>query len=150
LPVVRPNHFGDAADCVPGSHKVVELRKEIFMVSVKRVYEMPTPGDGERFLVERLWPRGITKAALAMTAWIKEAAPSNDLRRWFNHEPSKWDEFKQRYFAELDRKPEVLQPLLDAGARGKITLLYSARDTEHNNAVALAEYLLKRLHPSID
>jgi len=120
------------------------------MVSVKRVYEMPAPSDGERFLVERLWPRGITKAALAMAAWIKEAAPSSDLRRWFSHEPSKWDEFRQRYFAELDRKPEVLQPLLDAAARGKITLLYSARDTEHNSAVALAEYLLTRLHPPLD
>lgn len=115
------------------------------MVSVKRVYEMPAAGDGERFLVERLWPRGIKKEALAMTACIKEAAPSGDLRRWFGHDRSKWDEFRRRYFAELDRNPEVLRPLLEAAARGRITLLYSARDTEHNSAVALAEYLLKRL-----
>ncbi|HYE36116.1 DUF488 domain-containing protein [Methylocaldum sp.] len=120
------------------------------MVSVKRVYEAPAPNDGERFLVERLWPRGISKPTLAMTAWIKEAAPSGDLRRWFGHDPLKWDEFRHRYFAELDGKPEVLQPLLDAAARGRITLLYSARDTKHNSAVALAEYLLNRPPPPMD
>jgi uncharacterized protein YeaO (DUF488 family) len=114
------------------------------MVFVKRVYETPSPSDGERFLVERLWPRGITKEALAVTAWIKEAAPSSELRRWFGHDPSKWDEFRLRYFAELDRKPEVVRPLLEAATRGKITLLYSARDTKHNSAIALAEYLSKR------
>ena len=80
-----------------------------------------------------------------MTAWIKEAAPSSELRRWFGHEPSKWNEFRLRYFAELDRKPEAIRPLLEAATRGKITLLYSARDTEHNSAIALAEYLSKRL-----
>ncbi|MGX2040931.1 DUF488 domain-containing protein [Methylocaldum sp. MU1018] len=115
------------------------------MISVKRVYEVPAPADGERFLVERLWPRGVSRPMLAMTAWIKEAAPSNDLRRWFGHDPAKWTEFRRRYFAELDGKSEALQPLLDAAARGNVTLLYSARDTEHNNAVALAEYLVNRL-----
>jgi uncharacterized protein YeaO (DUF488 family) len=117
------------------------------MLTAKRVYEAPASTDGQRFLVERLWPRGISKPALAMTAWIKEAAPSDGLRRWFGHDPLKWDEFRRRYFAELDRKPEVLQPLWDAAAHGKVTLLYSARDTEHNSAIALAEYLLKRLSP---
>ncbi|CAI8824299.1 DUF488 domain-containing protein [Methylocaldum szegediense] len=115
------------------------------MVFVKRVYEPLASGDGERYLVERLWPRGITKEALMITAWIKEAAPSTELRRWFGHEPSKWNEFRQRYFSELDRKPEVIRPLLEAATRGNITLLYSARDTEHNSAIALAEYLSKRL-----
>ncbi|BBA34052.1 uncharacterized protein sS8_2100 [Methylocaldum marinum] len=116
------------------------------MVYVKRVYETADPGDGERFLVERLWPRGIAKKELVMTAWIKEAAPSSELRRWFGHDPARWDEFRRRYFAELDRRPQVLQPILEAARRGSITLLYSARDTEHNSAVALAEYLSG--HPS--
>lgn len=116
------------------------------MVCVKRVYESASSGDGERFLVERLWPRGIAKKELAMTAWIKEAAPSSELRRWFGHDPSKWDEFRRRYFAELDQRHEVLQPILEAAKRGRITLLYSARDTEHNSAAALAEYLSG--HPS--
>ncbi|CAL1241178.1 DUF488 domain-containing protein [Candidatus Methylocalor cossyra] len=114
------------------------------MVIAKRVYEAPAPGDGERFLVERLWPRGLRKQAVTMTAWVKDAAPSDGLRRWFGHDPSKWEEFRRRYFAELDEKAAALRPLVEAAARGTVTLLYSARDTEHNNAVALADYLNHR------
>ena len=111
------------------------------MLTVKRVYKAPEPGDGTRFLVERLWPRGVKKEALRMDAWLRDVAPSNALRRRFGHEPAKWKEFRCRYSAELDAKPESLQPILEAMRQGDVTLLYSAHDTEHNNAVALKEYL---------
>ncbi|MDR3554420.1 MAG: DUF488 domain-containing protein [Syntrophobacteraceae bacterium] len=111
------------------------------MIRIKRVYDPPEPGDGIRFLVERLWPRGVRKESLTMEAWLKEAAPSDALRRWFGHDPQKWEEFRERYFAELDGRREVLRPLMEAAARGEVTLLYSARDRENNNAVALREYV---------
>jgi uncharacterized protein YeaO (DUF488 family) len=111
------------------------------MIRTRRVYDPPEPGDGTRFLVERLWPRGMKKEALPLDGWLKDAAPSDELRRWFSHDPAKWDEFRRRYDAELEGKPDVLQPLREAARQGNVTLLYSARDTEHNNAVALKEYL---------
>jgi len=111
------------------------------MIQVKRVYDPPQSSDGARFLVERLWPRGVKKEALPIDGWLKEVAPSNGLRRWFGHDPTRWEEFQRRYFAELDSKPEVWQPIRDAARRGNVTLLYSARDTEHNSAVALKVYL---------
>lgn len=115
------------------------------MVHTKRVYEAADPDDGARFLVERLWPRGMKKEALLMDGWIKEAAPSSALRQWFGHDPQRWAEFKQRYFAELDSALDAWAPLLTAARGGPITLLYSARDTEHNNALALQEYLARVL-----
>jgi uncharacterized protein YeaO (DUF488 family) len=118
------------------------------MIRLKRVYDPPEPQDGRRFLVERLWPRGMRKDALSLDAWAKEAAPSTALRRWFGHDPKKWEEFQRRYFAELDRTPDAWRPLLDAARRGTITLLYSARDTDHNNAAALRTYLEKKLRTS--
>jgi uncharacterized protein YeaO (DUF488 family) len=111
------------------------------VITVKRVYDPPTPADGTRFLVEGLWPRGIKKASLPMDAWLKDVAPSAALRRWFGHDSAKWEAFRQRYFAELDDKPAALQPLVEAARRGPVTLLYSARATAHNNAVALQQYL---------
>lgn len=111
------------------------------MIRTRRVYDPPEPGDGTRFLVERLWPRGMKKEELPLDGWLKDAAPSDELRRWFSHDPAKWDEFRRRYDAELEGKPDVLQPLREAARQGNVTLLYSARDTEHNNAVALKEYL---------
>ena len=111
------------------------------MIRTRRVYDPPEPGDGTRFLVERLWPRGMKKEELPMDGWLKDTAPSDELRRWFSHDPAKWDEFRRRYDAELEGKPDVLQPLREAARQGNVTLLYSARDTEHNNAVALKEYL---------
>jgi uncharacterized protein YeaO (DUF488 family) len=111
------------------------------MVGVKRVYDPAEPGDGIRFLVERLWPRGVRKESLKMDAWLKEAAPSDALRRWFGHDPQKWEEFRERYFAELSGRREALQPIIEAAERGDVTLLYSARDRENNNAVALREYI---------
>jgi len=114
------------------------------MIHVKRVYDPPDAKDGARFLVERLWPRGIKKEALQMQDWLKDVAPSGELRRWFSHDPAKWREFQRRYFKELDGNREAWQPLLQAVRRRNVTLLYSARDTEHNNAVALKEYLEKQ------
>ncbi len=114
------------------------------MIQIKRAYDEVETSDGRRILVDRLWPRGINREALKIEAWIKEVAPSDELRRWFGHDPEKWQEFEQRYFAELAKKPESWQPILAASKEGKITLLFGAKDSQHNNAVALKEYLEKR------
>ena len=111
------------------------------MIRTKRVYDAPVPEDGVRFLVERLWPRGMKKANVPMDDWCKDVAPSDALRRWFAHDPTKWETFQHRYFAELDSKPEAWRPVLEATQRGTVRLLYSARDREHHNAVALQRYL---------
>jgi uncharacterized protein YeaO (DUF488 family) len=111
------------------------------VLKLKRAYEPISREDGVRFLVERLWPRGITKAKLRVDAWLKEAGPSTRLRRWFSHDPDKWSRFRARYFRELDSAPEVWRPILSAARRGTVTLVYSSRDEQHNNAVALREYL---------
>jgi uncharacterized protein YeaO (DUF488 family) len=115
------------------------------MIQIKRVYEPVAKEDGARFLVERLWPRGMKKEALPMEAWCRDAAPTNDLRRWFSHDPAKWKEFRRRYRAELAGNPAACHRLLDAARQGNITLLYSAHDAKHNNAVALKFYLEERL-----
>ena len=115
------------------------------MIQIKRVYDPPAKEDGARFLVERLWPRGMRKEALHMDAWHQDIAPSDDLRRWFSHDPAKWKEFQRRYRAELAGNPAAWQPLLDAARQGNITLLYSAHDTKHNNAISLKSYLEERL-----
>jgi uncharacterized protein YeaO (DUF488 family) len=111
------------------------------MLKVKRVYESTELSDGARFLVERLWPRGMNKEKLNMEAWLKDVAPSASLRRWFGHDPLKWSEFQKRYRAELDGNPNTWRPILEATERGHVTLLYSARDTEHNNAFVLKSFL---------
>src|SRR5690606_13203679 len=111
---------------------------------VKRTYEAPARADGRRFLVERLWPRGMKKEALAADAWLKEVAPSTELRKWFGHRVERWEEFQRRYRAELDAKRDAWQPILDAAKKGNVTLLYSAHDTEHNGALVLRDYLLER------
>lgn len=118
------------------------------MIQVKRVYEKPAKGDGARILVDRLWPRGLKKEELDLEVWLKEVAPSDSLRRWFGHKPSKWKEFRPRYFAELEDKPETWQPILQLARRGDVTLLHSAKDSEHNNAVALRDYLIRKLGKS--
>ena len=114
------------------------------MIYVKRVYLPVGHADGNRFLVDRLWPRGISKDKLHYDAWFKDVAPSNGLRGWYKHDPVKWEDFKGRYFAELDEKPEVWKPILEATRQGDVTLLYSAKDESHNNAVALKIYLESR------
>jgi uncharacterized protein YeaO (DUF488 family) len=119
------------------------------MIHLKRVYEPESASDGHRFLVERLWPRGIKKTNLKMDAWLKDVAPSTELRRWFAHDPQKWEEFRRRYFAELRAKPEAIEPLVKAARQGRVILLYSAHDPDHNNAVALKEYVQSRLRKAI-
>lgn len=116
------------------------------MIRVKRVYAPPAPDDGIRVLVERLWPRGLKREALRLDEWLKEVAPSDGLRRWFAHDPTRWEEFQRRYFAELDGNPETWKPLVEIARRGNLTLLYSARDVEHNSAVALQRYLEAKLY----
>jgi len=112
-------------------------------LKLKRAYERAAPEDGERYLVDRLWPRGGKKAALVLTGWLKEVAPSNGLRRWFGHDPARWTEFRRRYRSELKSQRTVLQSLRDALKRGPVTLVYSAHDEAHNQAVVLREFLLK-------
>ena len=111
------------------------------MLKIKRVYEDHNRIDGTRFLVERLWPRGIKREQLKMKAWLKEVSPSPDLRKWYSHDTSKWAEFQKRYRKELQKDPEAWQPILDAARKGNVTLLYSAKDTEHNSARVLKEFL---------
>ena len=117
------------------------------MIKLKRVYEEEASRDGARYLIERLWPRGLSKDSLEIDGWLKDAGPSTELRKWFSHDPEKWPEFRRKYFAELDRAPEVLAPIREAARRGTVTLLYSSHDTEHNNAVALKEYVERKLGP---
>jgi uncharacterized protein YeaO (DUF488 family) len=111
------------------------------VIHLARVHDADDDGTGPRFLVERLWPRGVRRADLRFTAWLRDVAPSDELRRWFGHEPDRWDEFRRRYSAELDGRPEAWAPLREAAVKGDVTLLYSSRDTKHNNAVALRDYL---------
>jgi uncharacterized protein YeaO (DUF488 family) len=120
---------------------------EIVMpIQLKRVYDAEHSADGVRFLVERLWPRGIRKADLKIDGWLKDAAPGTELRKWFSHDPAKWDAFRHRYFAELTSHPDAWRPILDAARRGRVTLLYSSHDVDHNNAVALKQFLERHMH----
>jgi uncharacterized protein YeaO (DUF488 family) len=115
------------------------------MIRIKRVYEPASPEDGARWLVERLWPRGMKKEDLAMDGWLVEIAPSTALRQWFAHDPAKWAEFQRRYRRELAANRQNCSPLLDAARRGPLTLLYSARDSDRNSAVVLKAYLEKQI-----
>lgn len=115
------------------------------MIALKRAYERASPQDGVRLLVERLWPRGIKKANLELDGWVKDAAPSVALRRWFSHDPKKWPQFRRRYFAELDSHPEAWEGIRNAARSGPVTLVYSTHDPERNNAAALKEYVDERL-----
>ena len=115
------------------------------MIKLKRVYEPASRDDGNRFLIDRLWPRGVKKSSLGDAVWLKDIAPSTELREWFGHDPKKWVEFQHRYRAELKRQDEDLEPILQAARRGTVTLLYSSHDTEHNDAVVLMDYLESKL-----
>ena len=114
------------------------------MIQLKRAYEQAGREDGLRYLVDRIWPRGVKKDALRLDGWAKEAAPSTALRRWFGHDAKKWEKFKRRYWKELEAHPEALDALRAAARKGKLTLVYSAHDAEHNNAIALKEYLERK------
>ncbi|HEU4603494.1 MAG TPA: DUF488 domain-containing protein [Steroidobacteraceae bacterium] len=116
------------------------------MIRIKRTYDPAARTDGRRFLVERLWPRGMKKESLVMDEWLKEVAPSTELRKWFGHRPERWAEFQRRYKAELSANPDAWQPLLDASKKSTVTLLYSAHDTEHNGAIVLRDFLMARQH----
>lgn len=111
------------------------------MIRLKRVYDPPSPEDGKRVLVDRIWPRGIKKEEAALHEWLKELAPTTDLRKWFGHDPQKWPEFHERYRNELRGEGETLARLADEGKQGTVTLLFAAKDEEHNNAVVLREIL---------
>jgi uncharacterized protein YeaO (DUF488 family) len=114
------------------------------MIKIKRVYDAPSKEDGFRILIDRLWPRGISKGKAGIDLWLREIAPSDDLRRWFSHDPKKWEELKIRYEKELKEKRELLEKIVRIEKeKGMVTLLYSARDEDHNNAVALSIILKK-------
>lgn len=113
-------------------------------IRTKRVYEPATSHDGLRVLVDRVWPRGLTKEQVQADLWLKDVAPSTALRQWFGHDRSKWEAFKRQYFSELDAQPQAVARLLEEAAKGRLTLLFSARDAAYNQAVALREYLLSR------
>ena len=110
-------------------------------IRVKRIYESPEPADGYRLLVDRLWPRGVSKKSASLDAWMREVAPSSELRRWFGHDASRWREFKRRYGVELDIHQDLVAEILSLARERPVTLIYSARDSNHNQAVALEEYL---------
>ena len=114
------------------------------MIRTKRVYDPISPDEGARFLVDRLWPRGVSKDKLQLTGWLKEVAPSDALRKWFGHDPEKWSEFQRRYFSELKKIPGAWKPLADAARDADVTLLFGAKDVEHNNAVALKKFLKQK------
>lgn len=115
------------------------------MIRLKRAYELAADDDGMRVLVERLWPRGVTKTRLKLDAWLKDVAPSADLRKWFGHDPKKWPEFQHRYFTELRAHRAAWQPLLNAAKRGRVTFVYAAHDETRNGAIALKAFLDRRL-----
>jgi uncharacterized protein YeaO (DUF488 family) len=114
------------------------------MFHLKRVYEEPSAADGYRILVERLWPRGLSKERAALDLWLKDIAPSPELRKWFNHDPAKWKEFQRRYRAELKEKKEAVKLLKQKGKEGAATLVYAAHDEEHNGALVLKQFLERR------
>ncbi|MCG6900509.1 MAG: DUF488 family protein [Gammaproteobacteria bacterium] len=115
------------------------------LIYVKRAYEEPSENDGHRILVDRVWPRGVTRQRMQLDAWVRELAPSTELRKWFAHDPKKWKQFRRRYFEELDGCPEEVHRLLEMLATGRVTLVYSARNDKFNNAIALKEYLENRM-----
>lgn len=135
--------IGEAfADHLSGVHTTPRRESTI---QLKRVYDKPEPNDGARFLVDRLWPRGLKKTEVHLDTWAKEAGPSDQLRQWFAHDPKKWADFQRRYFLELNEHPDTWKPILDEAKHAAVTLLYSARDAEPNNAAALKQFLAAKL-----
>lgn len=110
-------------------------------IQTRRVYDPPQPTDGVRILVDRLWPRGVPKEAADIDVWLRDVAPSDELRRWYGHDPEKWGEFKERYFRELNARPKAVDQLLGLVSGGMVTFVYAARDRDHNQAVALKQYI---------
>jgi len=114
------------------------------MINLKRAYEPAAKTDGERILVERLWPRGVSKDRARIDLWLKDVAPSTELRKWFGHDPEKWRQFRRRYAAELKEKVDVIKMLKQKAKKGRLTFVYAAHDEEHNGALALKEFLEKK------
>lgn len=114
------------------------------MIHLKRAYDEPSSSDGKRILVERLWPRGVTKDKAQLDLWLKEIAPTTELRKWYNHDPALWEEFQHRYWQELDHNPDAVTKLRQEVKQGTVTLIYAAHDQEHNGALALKAYLEKK------
>ena len=115
------------------------------MIRLKRVYDEPSQQDGLRILVERLWPRRVSKEKAAVDLWLKDLAPSTELRKWYGHDPEKWDEFRKRYWLELDEEGDLLTLLKHRTTEGNVTFVFAASDEERNSAVALKEYLEEKL-----
>lgn len=113
-------------------------------IAIKRVYDAPAASDGRRILVDRLWPRGLTKDKAKIDHWAKDVSPSNELRKWYGHDPAKWDEFRKRYFAELDRNAAAVEALIGAMGKGPVTFVYGSTERVVNNAEALRLYLQKK------
>ena len=113
-------------------------------IRLKRAYEPPSQGDGKRILVDRLWPRGVKKAEAAIDGWLKDLPPSTELRKWFGHDPGRWDEFRRRFASELQRHQDELNRLRELARDGPLTLVYAARDEAHNDAIVLRDVLLGR------
>ncbi len=115
------------------------------MLKTKRVYDAPSKTDGKRILIDRLWPRGLKRESARIDEWSKEIAPSNELRKWFNHDPDKWRDFKARYFRELEAKRTIIEEILGDSQKGTVTLLFGAKEERFNNAAALKDYLEERM-----
>ena len=130
---------------IKGTKEIKNVSDTQSRIKTKRIYEKPNASDGSRLLVDRVWPRGLKGDELALDGWLKAAAPSDRLRKWFGHDPRKWKEFRQRYFAELRAKAETWAAILEKARQSDVTLLYGARDPRHNNAAALRDFLNVRL-----
>ena len=131
---------GDLLDPIVVFSKFEINRNRMQMIKTERIYNVPT-GSGFRILVDRLWPRGLRKDEVKIDLWLKDLAPSNELRKWFGHKPDKWNEFRDKFFQELDQKRELVDQIIAKSRESEVVLLYGAKDEEHNNAVALKEYI---------
>lgn len=130
---------------ISGNARKNDMISRAETIKLKRVYAPSAGTDGVRLLVDRIWPHGVSKDRAALDAWLKDVAPSTELRHWFNHEPDRWAEFRKRYWIELQDKEDQVQLVIDFVKRGPVTLLYAARDEEHNNAVVLRDFLIERM-----
>lgn len=117
-------------------------------VWIRRAYDEPTNNDGYRVLVDRVWPRGVSKEDAQLDEWCKQIAPSTELRKWFGHDPERWDEFRSRYRGELEDRDDLVDALVERTTDGRVTLVFGAKDTDHNQAVVLAELIDERRHPA--
>jgi len=115
------------------------------MIRIKRIYDPPSRDDGKRILIDRLWPRGLKKEVTKIDEWLKEIAPSTELRKWFGHDPAKWGEFKRRFYAELNEKPGMIDEIVKAARKETVTLLFGSKEEHYNNAAALKEYIEARM-----